>query len=98
MTPDDDVSRPAFSHDSAAVKLPGVVSLDDLTPAWAWGGATGRGVRVAIVDSGVEADHPALDGCVDADAGIAFSLQSDGTVAEQPGRHPDSFGHATACA
>ena len=25
---------------------------------WAWGGATGAGVRVCILDSGVELDHP----------------------------------------
>src|SRR5205809_349664 len=29
-----------------------------VTPEWAWGGATGRGMRVCIVDSGVERDHP----------------------------------------
>src|SRR5262249_51561520 len=27
-----------------------------ITPDEAWGGATGRGVRVAVVDSGIEAD------------------------------------------
>ncbi len=26
---------------------------------WAWGGSTGAGVKVAVVDSGVDADHPA---------------------------------------
>ena len=31
---------------------------------WAWGGATGAGVRVCILDSGVEPDHP-LVGKVD---------------------------------
>src|SRR5688572_14477451 len=31
-----------------------------ITPEEAWGGATGRGVRVAVIDSGIEVDHPAV--------------------------------------
>ena len=44
---------------------------------WAWGGATGAGVRVAIVDSGVERDH-ALVGKVDEAV----------VVTGRPGRNP----------
>jgi subtilisin family serine protease len=69
-----------------------------LTPEWAWGGATGRGVRVAVVDSGIEADHPALEGCVDEQGGIALELSDDGQVIERRGPHTDLFGHGTACA
>src|SRR5689334_22633565 len=93
-----DVGRPAYSRESMAVRLPGVQTLDDLSPEWAWGGATGRGVRVAVIDSGIEAAHPALDGCVDADDGVALSLVSDDEVVVTPGPHEDLFGHATACA
>lgn len=74
------------------------MSLEDLSPAWAWGGATGRGVRVAVVDSGVEADHPALEGCVDVDAGMAVTVDREGNAVDHPGPHGDSFGHATAVA
>lgn len=74
------------------------MSLEDLSPAWAWGGATGRGVRVAVVDSGVEADHPALEGCVDVDAGMAVTVDREGNAIDHPGPHGDSFGHATAVA
>src|SRR5206468_863389 len=97
-SPVADESRPAYSRESAVVRLPAAVSLDDLSPEWAWGGATGRGVRVAIIDSGVEADHPDLKGCVDAAGGVAFTLDAEGNVVETPGEHEDSFGHATACA
>jgi subtilisin len=93
-----DERLPAWSRESAVLRLPGVASLEDLTPEWAFEGATGRGVRVAVIDSGIEADHPALGGCVDADAGISVAVGADGQVVRTEGAHGDSFGHATACA
>jgi subtilisin family serine protease len=89
---------PAHGRESIAVRLPGVAGLEDLSPEWAWGGATGKGVRVAIVDSGVEADHPALEGCVAVEDGVALGLGEDGEIVEEPGPHEDLFGHGTACA
>ena len=40
------------------VDLPVQAADLPMTPAEAWGGSTGRGVRVCVVDSGVEANHP----------------------------------------
>ena len=37
------------------------VDLDipsEITPEWAWGGSTGAGVKVAVLDSGIDASHP----------------------------------------
>ena len=34
--------------------------LSEITPEWAWGGSTGQGVKVAVVDTGIEYDHPAV--------------------------------------
>jgi subtilisin len=65
-----------------------------VTPEWAWGGATGAGVRVCIVDSGVEAGHPMVG-----ELAGAHGVQAgeDGlTVAPVPAG--DAFGHGTACA
>jgi len=89
---------PAYARESIAVRLDRAVTLEDLTPAWAWGGATGAGVRVAVIDSGIDADHPALEGCVEVDKGVVVTLEADGeaTAALQP--HGDVFGHGTACA
>ena len=95
---DDPELRPHWSRESVALRLPGVTSLDDLSPQWAWGGATGRGVRVAVIDSGIEADHPDLDGCVDADGGVLVVLDEQGEPSVVPGPHDDVFGHGTACA
>ena len=33
------------------IQLQSAVSLDDLSPSWAWGGSTGKGARVAVIDS-----------------------------------------------
>src|SRR5207248_1471908 len=51
---------PAWSLPTDAVKR---IELPEAWPGqvtreWAWGGATGAGVRVCVLDSGVELDHP----------------------------------------
>lgn len=69
--------------------------MAQITPEWAWGGSDGQGVRVCIVDSGIEADHPALEGAVR--GGVIVERGPEGVVLrEEP--HEDLFGHATACA
>lgn len=90
--------RPAWSRESAVLKLPGAVSLDDLSPDWAFGNADGSGVRVAVIDSGIDADHPLLHSCVNEANGIEFAVGSDGEVHAVEGPHSDVFGHGTACA
>ena len=62
-----DSSLPAWSAaflPDVRQRLTSAGPLAGLTRAWAWGGSTGRGVRVAVIDSGIEADHPALDNAV----------------------------------
>jgi subtilisin family serine protease len=54
--------------------------------------ARGAGVRVAIVDSGIQADHPWVGGRLVA----SFQVKSDNSVKEGPAN--DVFGHGTACA
>lgn len=56
----------------------------------------GAGIRIAVIDSGIDATHPALEGLKLADD---ISVTSDGirlTVRENDGR--DVFGHGTAVA
>jgi subtilisin len=61
---------------------------------WAWGGATGRGVRVCIVDSGVEAGHPLVGAMAS-----ASTVEDDGDeLRVVPDEAGDVAGHGTACA
>jgi subtilisin len=57
-------------------------------------GGTGRGIRVCVVDSGVERDHP-LIGTVDGSWVVLKDDTGVRTVATDTG---DSCGHGTACA
>lgn len=89
--------RPAWSSAFASGTLRTVDAIphvDEITPEWAWGDSTGAGVRVAVIDSGVDAAHPSV-GSV---AGY-LSVSEDGDVLAYDERpHEDVFGHGTACA
>ncbi len=93
-----DRPRPAWAHDSIALRLSGPAESQDLTPEWVFGGSTGSGVRVAVIDSGIDADHPMLGDCVDQESAIDFSVDGDGAVVSTVGPHGDQFGHGTAVA
>jgi subtilisin family serine protease len=66
-----------------------------ITPEEAWGGATGRGVRVAVIDSGIEADHPAVGGMV---RGGVTVVEEGEEITFDEAPHGDAYGHGTACA
>ncbi|MET7642198.1 S8 family serine peptidase [Streptomyces sp. NPDC005426] len=71
------------------------VPMDSISPEWAWGGADGSGVRVCVVDSGVEGGHP-LVGTVD--RAVTAVQNEDGGVDMEPCDPTDRAGHGTACA
>jgi subtilisin len=62
---------------------------------WAWGGSTGRGIRVCIVDSGVEREHP-LVGKVD--SAVVVETGDEGEITVRDDEEGDACGHGTACA
>jgi subtilisin family serine protease len=67
----------------------------EVTREWAWGGATGSGARVCVLDSGIETDHP-LVGQVQ--RSVALSIEGDEVIVEDNDTAGDLCGHGTACA
>lgn len=87
---------PAWSEPFTSI--PGLarrMRLRGISRDWAWGGSTGAGVRVGIVDSGLETTHPRLAGRVV--QSVAVELV-DGDPKVVPDESGDLYGHATACA
>ena len=85
-------SLPAGSAETLALPTdwPGQVTRD-----WAWGGSTGKGVKVCILDSGVEAEHPLVSGI---DGAVAVEVGEDDEVTIVDDAEGDLCGHGTACA
>jgi subtilisin family serine protease len=68
-----------------------------ITREWAWGGSTGAGVRVAVVDSGIDGTHPGV-GSVAGGAVVVADPDAQRGARAIEGPHEDLFGHGTACA
>lgn len=66
-----------------------------ITPDSTWQGRTGRGVRVAVVDSGIDVRHPAL---TDKVKESVEAVVENGKVVFRPSTSGDQAGHGTACA
>lgn len=61
-----------------------------ITANWAWSDASGAGVRVCIIDSGIEDGHPLI-------GPLQGSYAVSGETVEEC-EAADAFGHGTACA
>jgi len=70
-------------------------ALRQVDREWAWGGATGAGVKVAIIDSGVEGTHPVVAGRLVESVTVEIVDDEARVVPDEP---IDMYGHATACA
>src|SRR4249919_211389 len=89
---------PAWSLPAdAGAQIPiGVEWPERVTREWAWGGSTGKGVTVCILDSGVESGHPLVG---DLDRAVAFKRgESDDDIELEEDTEGDLCGHGTACA
>jgi subtilisin family serine protease len=85
-------SLPAGTAESLALptEWPGRVTRE-----WAWGGSTGKGVRVCILDSGIEADHPDVGELAGA---VAVEVEEGDEISVVEDVEGDLCGHGTACA
>lgn len=76
------------------------ISLASSWPAgvsreWAFGGSSGAGVRVCILDSGVDPEHPMVGGV---ERAVKVTPADETTAQVEPDTEGDVFGHGTACA
>ena len=88
---------PAWSLPKDAVdriSLPGDWP-EHVTREWAFGGSTGKGARVCILDSGVEAAHPLVGGL---ESAVVISVDENEEPVADPDTEGDVSGHGTACA
>jgi subtilisin len=88
---------PAWSIDreaALATPLRSSWSIDDAR-GWAFGDSTGSGVSVCIIDSGIEASHPAVGAVASSVAVIEDEHGALEVVGDDGG---DLYGHGTACA
>jgi subtilisin family serine protease len=91
-------ASPLPSNSLPTARAPDIGILVDwpfeIDPAWAWGGSTGAGVRVCVLDSGVEPSHPLVG---ELEAAIAVEPQDD-EIRIVDDERGDLFGHGTAVA
>jgi subtilisin family serine protease len=66
-----------------------------VTRKWALGGSTGEGVRVCILDSGIDATHPLVG---ELESAVVISIGEDDEVVADEDTEGDVSGHGTACA
>jgi subtilisin len=87
---------PAWSEPFRRDRLPGLArerAFEAEAPEWLR--SDGAGVTVAIVDSGVEGDHPAVGGSLIASVRVEMDDDEPVVVDDEP---IDVVGHGTACA
>jgi subtilisin family serine protease len=92
-------SAPLPSHSLPAERSREIALLSSwpvvLTPEWAWGGSLGEGVRVCVLDSGVERGHRLVG---DVEVSMAVVADEGGSTRVVEDGEGDAFGHGTAVA
>jgi len=91
------VSRPAWSLPAEGAEGIGLRSEwpERPTREWAFGGSTGSGVRVCVLDSGIDPEHPLV---IPLASAVAIEAGADGEPRVVEDEVGDVCGHGTACA
>jgi subtilisin len=67
----------------------------ELSREWAFEGSTGAGVRVCVLDSGIDPEHPDVAGV---ERSMAVEADDEGYAQVVEDDSGDAYGHGTACA
>ncbi|HSP71410.1 MAG TPA: S8 family serine peptidase [Gaiellaceae bacterium] len=96
MDEDVDLELPAWSLPAGAADRIRIAAQwpERVTREWALGSATGAGVRVCILDSGIEPGHPLVG---EVQSAVAVSVEGEEVVVADDAEG-DLCGHGTACA
>jgi subtilisin len=92
---------PAWSEPFVGERRAGLLRsrpLGELDRAAIFDGADGSGVTVAIIDSGVERDHPDIGGRLVRSVAIELDEEQEEPVVREDPDSLDVVGHGTACA
>jgi subtilisin len=94
-----DLDLPAWSEPFAGDRrsaLARTIPFGEIDRSWALGDADGSGITVAIIDSGIERDHPAVGGRLV--RSVRVELGGDEPAVVDDPEALDVVGHGTACA
>jgi subtilisin family serine protease len=97
VTADDLPAWSAVFHGDGPGDAPSLGLDHPINATWAYGDRSGRGVRVAILDSGIDSSHPLVGGVADF-VTVVLDEDSPEGVRFESGEHEDLYGHGTACA
>jgi subtilisin len=88
---------PSYSlsaREAAGIALPSPWPFE-IDADWAFAGSTGDGVRVCVLDSGIDPEHPDVRGV---ERSMAVEADDEGYAQVVEDDSGDAYGHGTACA